>query len=166
MRSFCKVALFSFLTASVVSSAGPVDPVTRDRATGYLTEYGDAILVNLYKDRLPAIYETYLGIREKQKQVVSMRQRLRSKQNNLSAEGPRNVIRKKIDSLIAYEKELNKCIFKLEECAYEKILVGYVFKVAPSSINQDIRSHMEADVEKELDFAGDIMKQIDQIHAD
>lgn len=165
-----RIALFLVCTLTLASSlttfAGEVDPQVKARCFSAFREMRGCLLIQLYKDKLPALYNSYLDICRTRARITRLIADLKLRRNQLSNRSAVSIIDEKIGDLIQYDAALVKSLATLEMRAYELILTQYALQVVPDSIDDATRAKLREDVNAELESTSTIMKQINEDDAE
>lgn len=137
------------------------DEKKREFAVAALKEQNGNLLINEYRDELDIFYLSATDISRNREKIQRTISNLRGKSEMLTNDQARQVLDRKIEQLEKQRKRLDKVQQKLEQYAYEQLLVNFAGTLKSSGMS--VGANFSQEVQRELETVKAVMAEVETI---
>lgn len=137
------------------------DEKMREIAVEALKEEKENVLIREHRDELETFYLSLSDISRNRDKIRSSMDNLRSKSKQMSNEHARQIFNRKIEQLEKQRKRLEVTRAKLEQYAYEQLLVNYAKTLEDDGLSSGV--DFSKDVQRELETVKSVMDEVEKI---
>lgn len=137
------------------------DEKKREFAVAALKEQNGNLLINEYRDELDIFYLSATDVSRNREKIQRTISNLRGKSEMLTNGQARLVLNRKIEQLETQKNRLDTVLQKLEQYAYEQLLVNFAKTLESSGMC--VGADFTQEVQRELDAVKAVMAEVENI---